>query len=164
VKKRGRDKSKTKYCEQDDESICDFMIRESGGVFPAYRKLKVWNKAHENFLAIITLLEPVPDNPVSARIKDQLIGSASSIGANIAEGSGIYRGAKFCSYLQIALDSACETDNWLQVFKDSEVLNRNIDKELLESILVRNHEVIKMLIKLIDSIERKRQIDYTNLR
>ena len=126
-------------------------------LFPAYRNLKVWNKAHENLLRILELLENIPDKPGITRIKDQLIGSASSIGANIAEGSSIYKGRKFVSYLQISLDSACETDNWLRVLKDSSVINKYVDKVKLKEIIEGNYEEIKMLIKLIGSIEEKRR-------
>jgi hypothetical protein len=51
-----------------------------------YRKLKVWQKAHKVALDIIELLKEVPNQPGLDRIVDQIVGSASSVGANIAEG------------------------------------------------------------------------------
>jgi four helix bundle protein len=152
----GKRKRGKQYRKKEKASVEKLEIREDRGVFPAYRRLKVWEKAHENLLAILKLLEIVSSGPVTDRIKDQLIGSASSIGANIAEGSGIYKGKRFVGHLEIALDSACETDNWLQVLKDSVILNKSIDNALLTQIIERNCEVIKMLLGLIQSIEKKR--------
>jgi len=160
VKSTGKAKRKTRveirYSSQPAQEDEKWLLKEEAHLFPAYRNLKVWGKAHDNLLDIINLLKAIPDNSVTGRIKDQIIGAASSVGANIAEGSGIYRGKRFVGHLEIAVDSACETDNWLQVLKDSRIGNVDFDKALLESIIQRNCEVIKMLLGLIQSIEKKR--------
>ena len=123
---------------------------------PKYRQLKVWQKAHKSALDCIELLGIVPNRPGLNRVVDQFIGSSTSVGANIAEGSSSRKGREYIRYLEIALRSATETDNWIQIFKDSKPINEIIDLNRLQKIESTNIEVIKMLIKMIESLERKR--------
>ena len=113
-----------------------------------YQELKVWQKAHQNALEAIDLYKNQHNSKFDLIFK-QFISSITSIGANIAEGSGDYKGKEFVRFLNIALRSAFETDNWLNVIKDSKIVNCSEDG--ISVIKVRNEEVIKMLIKLIHS-------------
>jgi len=124
---------------------------------PKYRELKVWQKAHKVALDIIELLKDVPNQPGLNRIVDQIVGSASSVGANIAEGSSSRRGKEYIRYLEIALRSATECDNWIQVVKDSQEIKKFVDLHKLQEIEFMNIEVLKMLIKMIESLEKKRE-------
>ena len=114
--------------------------------FPNYRKLSVWVKAHENVLKAIKLIETV-DRKYEVIIK-QFLSAITSIGAHIAEGSGGYKNKEFVRFLNIALRSAFETDNWVQIIKDSKLTKNSI---LVKVIELQNLEVIKMLISLIKS-------------
>ena len=86
-----------------------------------------------------------------------MIGAVSSGGANIAEGNGDYKGKEFPRYLRIALASAHETDNWVQVFKDSTALKRFVSRDKLGELEGLNIEVIRMLNTLVKRIEAKRR-------
>ena len=99
---------------------------------PGYRSLSVWQKAHRATILTLELVEQLPRTSSTARIVDQLVGSVSSIGANIAEGYPAREGAEYTRYLNIALRSAYETDNWLQLLKDSAVIARRISREKVE--------------------------------
>ncbi len=112
---------------------------------PNYRKLIVWQKAHQNALLIIKLLDET--SVKYSRIISQCISSATSIGANIAEGNSAstIKGKK--RYFEIAINSGYEFDNWLQILKDSDSICPN--KFPLAEVEMRNIEVIKMLSKLI---------------
>ncbi len=105
----------------------------------------------------IELVSAVPEKPGIARLADQLIGAVSSVGANIAEGHCDYRGKEFPRYLRIVLASAHESDNWVQVFKDSTTLKRFVSREKLDELEALNIEVIRMLNTLIKRIEAKRR-------
>jgi four helix bundle protein len=124
---------------------------------PLYRELKVWQKAHDLTLNIIALVRDIPDRPAFRTIIQQIVGSASSIGANIAEGSSSRAGKEYIRYLQIALRSATELDNWIQLFKDSEDLRKYYNTEKLNLIERANIEVLKMLTKMIQSLQKKRE-------
>jgi four helix bundle protein len=112
---------------------------------PAYRKLIVWQKAHQNAVALIALLEKISFN--YSKIVIQCITSATSIGANIAEGNACVSEKQKHSYFEISLSSSYELDNWLQILKDSKGIVS--DKSVLNEIESRNIEVIKILTKLI---------------
>jgi len=124
---------------------------------PKYRELKVWQKAHKVTLDSIELLKNVPDQSGLGGIVDQVIRAASSIGANIAEGSSSRKGKEFIRYLEIALRSATELDNWLQILKDSDEIKKHLDIAKVHELESINIEVLKMLIKLIESVEKKRE-------
>ncbi len=116
---------------------------------PNYRRLIVWQKAHQNALLVIELLDEV--HLKHSKIIGQCIGSATSIGANIAEGnsSSTDKGKK--RYFEIALNSSYEFDNWLQILKDSDNICPN--KVKLVEIEKQNIEVIKILSKLITGLK-----------
>jgi four helix bundle protein len=124
---------------------------------PGYRGLAVWDKAHRATILTLELVEQLQKTSTTGRIIDQLVGSVSSIGANIAEGYPSHEGAEYRRYLNIALGSAYETDNWLQVLKDSALIARHISPDKVSEIEQLNIEIIKMLRALIKSIEQKRK-------
>jgi four helix bundle protein len=124
---------------------------------PGYRGLAVWDKAHRATILTLDLVAELPKTSGATRIIDQLVGSVSSIGANIAEGYPSREGGEYRRYLNIALASAYETDNWLQVLKDSAIIARHISPEKVKEIEQLNIEVIKMLRTVIKSIEQKRK-------
>lgn len=75
---------------------------------------------------------------------DQVIRSATSIGANIVEGGNSTSKKEFINYFQIALKSASETLYWLALLKE---INGNSRKEI--DILIVECTEIKRLISTI---------------
>ena len=61
---------------------------------------------------------------------NQLERSATSIGANIHEANYAHGKPDFISKLQIALKECYETEYWLELFVKSELLDREIAKDL----------------------------------
>lgn len=80
-------------------------------------------------------------DPVLWPICDQLIRSATSIGANINEAQGAGTRKDFANYFQIALKSARETRYWIQVIERYE---RASQKELLH-LYTENENIINIL-------------------
>ncbi len=115
-------------------------------VAPNYRRLVVWQKAHKNAISVIGLIDKVKF--VYATIVSQCIGAATSVGANIAEGNAAQKSKK--RYFEIALNSAYEFDNWIQILKDSGGICD--DKNKLYEIENENIEVIKILSTLVSSL------------
>ena len=77
----------------------------------------------------------MPNKRVFWIISDQLLRSATSIGANIIEAKASSSKRDFIKFYQIALKSANEAEYWLGLLKDSE-LNINADQiiKLLEDL------------------------------
>ena len=61
---------------------------------------------------------------------NQLERSSTSIGANIHEANYAHSKANFIAKFQIALKECHETEYWIELFVKSELLNREIAKEL----------------------------------
>jgi four helix bundle protein len=61
---------------------------------------------------------------------NQLERSSTSIGANIYEANYAHSKADFIAKFQIALKECYETEYWIELFVKSELLNREIAKEL----------------------------------
>ena len=61
---------------------------------------------------------------------NQLERSATSIGANIHEANYAHSKADFVAKFQIALKECYETEYWLELFVKSELLDREVAKEL----------------------------------
>ena len=86
-----------------------------------FRKLAVWRRAH----ALALQVHEVTERNYQGRdwsLIDQMRRAASSIAANIAEGSGQVTSAQFARYLTIALGSARELDYQVLLARDLGVL------------------------------------------
>ena len=77
---------------------------------------------------------------------DQIKRSGTSISANIAEGNNPQSRADMISKFEIALKEASETENWLIILKDAELINS-------ESIDLFHKKLIKIKILIIKSIK-----------
>ncbi|MFN8667845.1 MAG: four helix bundle protein [Gemmatimonadaceae bacterium] len=110
---------------------------------PIYKKLSVWRKAHELALRVFRVTAPLYSMRQSY-LAGQMRRAASSIPANIAEGSGRSTSAQFAQFLQQSLGSARELDYHLLLARDLDLISPG-DHATLEA---RIDEVTKMLVAL----------------
>jgi four helix bundle protein len=82
-----------------------------------YRKLQVWEKSHALVLQIYRLTSAFPDDEKYG-LTGQIRRSASSIPANLAEGSARGSDADFARFVSIAMGSAAELDYHLLLAHD----------------------------------------------
>jgi four helix bundle protein len=68
---------------------------------------------------VIKFLGTLPDRRIYWTISDQLLRSATSIGANIIEAKSASSKKDFIRFYEIALKSANETAYWLGLMKDA---------------------------------------------
>ena len=80
-------------------------------------------------------------------IVNQLERSATSIGANIREANYAQSKADFIAKLQIALKECYETEYWLELFVKSELLDRDIAKNIYNQCGV----IRRMLISSVNT-------------
>ncbi len=83
----------------------------------------------------------------------QILKSGTSIGANIRESQYAESSEDFVHKLKIALKEANETDFWLDVFHNADILS----KELYESVSIDCQELIKLLIAIINKTNNNQQ-------
>ncbi len=83
----------------------------------SYRNLILWQRAQDLAFQIIEHVQHVPQTWANAVLVRQIVASATSIGANIAEGHGRYTPGAHRNHLSIARGSTAETDSWLDLFR-----------------------------------------------
>jgi four helix bundle protein len=114
----------------------------------SYRDLIVWQKAHDLAKKTLNICHKFPKTDEAKIIKAQIIRSATSVPANIAEGFGGNKGKVFQNSLTIARREASETDYWLLLIFEQ----RYIDEESHEDLERGYHEVRLMLSSMISKI------------
>lgn len=97
------------------------------------------------------LIKNWPKSIQAQEIGRKMFRSATSAGANIAEGHGRYTGNEYVRYLVIAQASANETDHWLNTALD---IGLGPEQEN-QSLITLNLEVRKMLSASIKTIRSK---------
>lgn len=113
-----------------------------------FRELKVWQKGVDFFEQVVQDVKKFPKSEVSRVITNQILRSASSISANIAEGYGRRKGAEYIHYLYIARGSANESLDWYEKIRRLRYINVETFKKR-ESLI---EEIRAMLTGMIDKM------------
>lgn len=103
---------------------------------------------------VLKLVNKFPAKRSASVIADQLLRSATSIGANIIEAQAASSKKDFINFLNYALKSANETKFWL-------ALARDLDKELIPEInqlLKETEELAKILGSSIFTLKGKNKL------
>jgi len=99
------------------------------------------DKSKKFALRIVKLCAYLKDKKREFNISGQLFRSGTSVGANIAESKYAASKADFINKLHIALKEASETEYWLQLLGEADILTQAES----EAILSDCTELIKML-------------------
>ena len=113
-------------------------------------KVRVYNFS----LEIIRFSTTLPNKRIYWIIMDQLIRSATSIGANIIEAQAASSRRDFIKFYEIALKSANETKYWLSLLKDSNLVE--VQKEKTEKLIEEVDEICKMTGSSLLTLKGKR--------
>lgn len=89
----------------------------------------------------IEFVELFPHKRAAMIISDQLLRSALSIGANLAESKGAGTRADFKRFNEISLKSANETIYWLEVVEDANL----VDKDKIDPLLDEVRQIARMI-------------------
>lgn len=116
----------------------------------SYKDLRFWQTSKNVSLLTVKLVKKLPNERTSWVITDQLLRSSFSVGANITEGFGKYKGKEYARFIQVALGSARETEYWLEMLIE---IYPSLSKELKE-ILSINEETIKMLVATLKTLRK----------
>lgn len=99
-------------------------------------------RAYNFSIDIIRLISVFPNHKVYSIIQDQLLRSATSIGANIVEAKSSSSKKDFIKFYDIALKSANETQYWLCLVRDSTDFGKKnqdkIQKKIDEAVELSN--------------------------
>lgn len=103
-------------------------------------------------IAVIKLLTKLPEKRVYWVISDQLLRSATSIGANTVEAKSSSSRKDFIRFYEIALKSANETKYWLCLLRDA----TEADKVEVSKLLSEAEELSNMLGASVLTLKDKR--------
>jgi four helix bundle protein len=109
---------------------------------------KVWTKAHRLTVGVYRTTREFPREELFG-LTSQLRRSASSVGANIAEGCGRRSDAELARFLHIARGSAVELENHLLLARDLDYLAGAKCGEFVNQV----DEVQRMLTAFIQQIQ-----------
>lgn len=109
----------------------------------------ILSKTYDFALRILKLHGHLRKKKVDSGLCSQLVRSGTSIGANTEEAIGGASRKDFINKLQVAYKEARETNYWLRLLKDSEVL----EKKLAESFITDCEEIIKILTAILNSLK-----------
>ncbi len=112
-----------------------------------YKKIKAWELAHQVALSVYRSTAHFPASEQSG-ITSQLRRAASSVPANIAEGSGRTTDKDFLRFLDIALGSLKETEYFLQLSNDLNYLDETEWMHLGEQV----NESLRCLVGFIKAV------------
>jgi four helix bundle protein len=115
-----------------------------------HRNLILWQKAQELAYDVISFTRRMPTSWANAVIARQVIASATSIAANVAEGHGRYTLGAHRHHLSITKGSTAETDSWLDLLRRDGVLNTEEEGQLHE----RCDELMRMLTGKTRNLEQ----------
>ena len=115
-----------------------------------FRDLKVWKKSHQLTLQVYKATEAFPKEE-KYRLVDQLCRAASSVPANIAEGTGRKTLKEYVQFACNARGSVEEMKYHLILAKDLGYLSAEVFDKLQEGY----NEVGRMLNGLINSLRKK---------
>lgn len=112
-----------------------------------FENLRVWQDAHALTLEIYRATSGFPRDERFG-LTSQVRRSASSIGANLAEGSSRGSDADFARFVQIAVGSASETVNHLLLARDLGLMPHSDARRLVEWATAVRKQLVALLKRL----------------
>jgi four helix bundle protein len=116
-----------------------------------FRKLKVWEKAHNLTLSVYQLTAEFPKEEMYG-LTSQIRRSCASIPTNIAEGCGRDGDAEFGRFVQIVMGSASETEYHLLLALDLGYIEEGTYQKINDDLV----EIKQMLSGLIKTLKAHR--------
>ena len=99
-------------------------------------------------IQVIALTDTLPNKRSAWVIADQLIRSATSVGANLTEARASSSRLEFKKFHEIALKSANETKYWLALLRDTHLADANAVQKLLDEVTEIANMLASGILKL----------------
>ena len=100
---------------------------------------------------IIHLSSNLPKNPAGFTIADQLVRAGTSIGANFVEAQEATSRKDFFYKVNYSLKEAKETNYWLELILESEL----VPKLEIQPLLQESGEIVKILVTIVKKLKMK---------
>lgn len=89
-------------------------------------------RTKEFSIRVINLIRYLPNNKIGYVLGNQLLRSATSIGANYREACRSRSKAEFISKIRVVEEESDESVNWIELIKESNFFNENRLSEILK--------------------------------
>lgn len=111
------------------------------------------NERTFNFaIRVINLCKSLPKDEANRILINQVIRSATSVGANLEEASGAHTKAEFINCTNIARREARETDYWLRMIHE---INSKTIKNRMTDLLKESDEIVSILVVSVKKLQSK---------
>ncbi len=114
-------------------------------------KTDLKERCYKYSISVIKFLVNLPEKRSQQIISNQLMRSATSIGANVIEAKSASSKRDFIRYYEIALKSANETAYWLGLLRDA----LNVQGLEIESLIKETGELSKILAASLLTMKNK---------
>ncbi len=101
---------------------------------------------------MIKFIETLPEKRVYWILSDQLLRSATSVGANVIEAKSASSRRDFIKFYEIALKSANETTYWLGLLKDA----LKVDTLEMNKLLKETDELSRIIAASLLTLKNRR--------
>ncbi|MDA1230638.1 MAG: four helix bundle protein [Planctomycetota bacterium] len=108
-------------------------------------------------LRVMKLVAALPENAVGRTIANQLVRSATSVGANYRSACRGRSSAEFVAKLGIVVEEADECGYWLELIIDGELLK----KALVEPLLTEANELTAIMVASHKTAQASIQVQTT---
>ena len=105
-------------------------------------------------IKIIKFIAVLPEKRLYWVFSDQLLRSATSIGANIIEAKSASSKKDFIKYYDIALKSANETSYWLGLLRDA----LDVDGDKIKNLLNETDELSRIIAASLITMKNKNKL------
>ncbi len=112
------------------------------------------DKAYAYAVRMIGFIDTLPRDNTTQIIANQLLRSATSIGANIIEAKGSSSKRDFANFFSYSLKSANESIYWLELLRDAKKVNGSEIRFLIDE----TGQIAKMLGASLLTLKGKREI------
>ncbi|MCI0443897.1 four helix bundle protein [bacterium] len=103
-------------------------------------------------LRVVRLYQALPETGESRVLKNQLLRSATSVGANFREGVRARSSAEFISKLETALQELEETAYWLELLQESGI----VKAERLIDLVKETDELTAILVTSVKTVKKRK--------
>jgi four helix bundle protein len=117
-------------------------------------KISLKDRTYSYSIKMINFIGTLPRDMAIAMIANQLLRSATSIGANIIEAKASSSKRDFTNFFSHSLKSANESEYWLGLLKDA----KRIKSPDLEDLLRETKELANILGSSILTLKGKREL------
>lgn len=145
---KSKPKAETGVVSEEQEFV--YKAKNENEVRAGKDLLKV--RSYRFAVAVVKFVDALENRSAQLSIRDQLIRSATSVGANIVEARAASSKRDFLRFYEIALKSSNETKFWLSLLRDA----FDIDVSKIEPLLHEATELSKMITASVLTIKNKR--------